>query len=219
IDGTHIGACILEAELIPYIGKKGIPTLNVMMVCDFDLCFTFISVGWDGLAHETCVFLHAINNPSMNFPKPPVGQVIPKKETLVEVLNGVRLTNNVYELRFREDKVEQVLCNKKLKIDDIKKFRDAIMNFFYFQMYYDDLPFRGFIGKMEDESWTVLLTGLLILLFMRHLKNDLKKYPSGDEEQDKEVGWKYVHSDVFRYPPQMALFCAVLGTGTQLLIM
>nr|GEY15176.1 putative nuclease HARBI1 [Tanacetum cinerariifolium] len=30
IDGTHIGACILEAEQIPYIGIKGIPTFNVM---------------------------------------------------------------------------------------------------------------------------------------------------------------------------------------------
>ncbi|GKA21884.1 transmembrane 9 superfamily member 5 [Tanacetum coccineum] len=46
-----------------------------------------------------------------------------------------------------------------------------------------------------------------------------QRYSSGDEEQNKEMGWKYDHSDVFRYPPQMALFCAVLGTGTQLLIM
>ncbi|GJT05137.1 reverse transcriptase domain-containing protein [Tanacetum coccineum] len=63
-----------------------------------------------------------------------IGQVIPKKEKLREVLNGDRLTNTVYELRFREDEVEQVLCNKTLKIDDITKFRDAVMNDFYFQM-------------------------------------------------------------------------------------
>ncbi|GJY54052.1 putative nuclease HARBI1 [Tanacetum coccineum] len=74
IDGTHIGACIPEAEQIPYIGRKGIPTFNVMAVCDFDLCFTFISVGWEGSAHDTRVFLHAINNRSMNFPKPPEGK-------------------------------------------------------------------------------------------------------------------------------------------------
>ncbi|GJQ97753.1 putative nuclease HARBI1 [Tanacetum coccineum] len=70
IDGTHIGACIPEAEQIPYIGRKGIPTFNVMAVCDFDLCFTFISVGWEGSTHDTRVFLHAINNRSVNFPKP-----------------------------------------------------------------------------------------------------------------------------------------------------
>ncbi|KAL7596865.1 hypothetical protein Lser_V15G30141 [Lactuca serriola] len=45
--------------------------LNVMATCDFDMCFTFASVGWEGSAHDTRVFLHAINTPSMNFPKPP----------------------------------------------------------------------------------------------------------------------------------------------------
>ncbi|GJY47844.1 putative nuclease HARBI1 [Tanacetum coccineum] len=54
--------------------RKGIPTFNVMAVCDFDLCFTFISVGWEGSTHDTRVFLLAINNRSMNFPKPPEGK-------------------------------------------------------------------------------------------------------------------------------------------------
>ncbi|GKC05168.1 putative nuclease HARBI1 [Tanacetum coccineum] len=71
IDGTHIGACIPEKEQVSYIGRKGVPTFNVMAMCDFDLCFTFILVGWEGSAHDTRVFLSAINNPSMNFPKPP----------------------------------------------------------------------------------------------------------------------------------------------------
>lgn len=38
-----------------------------------------------------------------------------------------------------------------------------------------------------------------------------------EEEEDKEVGWKYIHGDVFRCPQNLSLFCAVLGTGTQLL--
>nr|GEU89147.1 nonaspanin [Tanacetum cinerariifolium] len=77
------------------------------------------------------------------------GQVIPKKETLGEVLNGDRLTNTVYELRFREDEVEQVLCNKKLKIDDITKFRDAVMNDFYFQMKSSHFTNGAFMLKGE----------------------------------------------------------------------
>ncbi|XP_076927235.1 uncharacterized protein LOC143590725 [Bidens hawaiensis] len=28
IDGTHIGACILESQQLPYIGRKGVPTFN-----------------------------------------------------------------------------------------------------------------------------------------------------------------------------------------------
>ncbi|KAI3738612.1 hypothetical protein L2E82_28649 [Cichorium intybus] len=259
-----------------------------------------------------------LNNPSETYqyydlPFCSPDQLIPKKETLGEVLNGDRLTNTLYTLNFRQDKFDQILCEKKLQKDDITKFTNAISNEFYFQMYYDNLPLWGFTGKTEDESWAdfgskkgpkyyvfnhvqfdalynddqvieirafsdpnysvditdkteidikftysiswnstsidyktrmnkyskasllptqrkihwfsfingvvilMLLIGLLITLFMRHLKNDLKKYSSGDEEQDKEVGWKYVHSDVFRCPQRMALFCAVLGTGTQLL--
>ncbi|KAL4564387.1 hypothetical protein LXL04_028451 [Taraxacum kok-saghyz] len=74
IDGTHIDACIPVAEQMRYRGRKGIPTFNVMAVCDFEMCFTFISVGWEGSAHDTRVFLHAIETPTMNFPKPPEGK-------------------------------------------------------------------------------------------------------------------------------------------------
>ncbi|KAI7727155.1 hypothetical protein M8C21_029990 [Ambrosia artemisiifolia] len=259
-----------------------------------------------------------LNNPSETYqyydlPFCHPDQVIPKKETLGEVLNGDRLTNTLYNLNFRKDKANRLLCDKKLKLDEITKFKTAINADYYFQMYYDDLPLWGFIGRMEDNSWAgdgsgptyylfkhvqfdalyngdqvieirafsdpnhavditdkteidvtfsysinwnsttseyknrmnkyskasllptqrqihwfsfvnsvvilMLLMGLLTLLFMRHLKNDIKKYSSGDEEQDKEVGWKYVHGDVFRCPSRMALFCGILGTGTQLMTM
>ncbi|KAJ9560157.1 hypothetical protein OSB04_005317 [Centaurea solstitialis] len=74
IDGTHIDACIPIADQMRYRGRKGVPTFNVMAVCDFDMCFTFVSVGWEGSAHDTRVFIHAIETPSMNFPKPPEGK-------------------------------------------------------------------------------------------------------------------------------------------------
>ncbi|KAF3439443.1 hypothetical protein FNV43_RR17721 [Rhamnella rubrinervis] len=237
--------------------------------------------------------------------------VIQKQESIGEILNGDRLTNTLYKLNFREEKALETLCQKKLNVAEIAKFRDAVINDFYFQMYYDDLPMWAFIGRVEDESWTlhengpkhylfkhvqfdvlfqgnqvieiqafsdpnhvlditedvetyveftysvnwsetsvsfdsrmkkyakasllpirqkihwfsfinsiviiVLLMGLLTLLIMRRLKNDLRKSSNGDEEEDKEVGWKYIHGDVFRYPSNLSLFCAILGTGTQLL--
>ncbi|KAL2899249.1 putative nuclease HARBI1 [Bienertia sinuspersici] len=71
IDGTHIEACIPEALQMPYRGRKGIPTFNVIVVCDFDMCFTFVSAGWEGSSHDSHVFLHAIGTPEFNFPKPP----------------------------------------------------------------------------------------------------------------------------------------------------
>ncbi|CAH9131108.1 unnamed protein product [Cuscuta epithymum] len=70
IDGTHVAV----KEQLRYRGRKGIPTFNVMAVCDFNMCFTFLSVGWEGSAHDTRVFLHAIETPSLNFPHPPEGR-------------------------------------------------------------------------------------------------------------------------------------------------
>ncbi|XP_071699252.1 uncharacterized protein [Rutidosis leptorrhynchoides] len=37
IDGTHIRACITESQQLPYIGRKGVPTFNVMATCRYYL--------------------------------------------------------------------------------------------------------------------------------------------------------------------------------------
>ena len=41
IDGTRIPVVMPASKQIPYIGRKGFPTQNVMVVCDFNMCFTF----------------------------------------------------------------------------------------------------------------------------------------------------------------------------------
>ncbi|KAK2653355.1 hypothetical protein Ddye_013211 [Dipteronia dyeriana] len=41
IDGTHIPVSIFPEDQIPYIGRKGIPTQNVMAACDFKIQFIF----------------------------------------------------------------------------------------------------------------------------------------------------------------------------------
>jgi hypothetical protein len=63
-----------EDKKIPYLGRKGVPTTqNVMVACDFDLLFTFAMDGWEGAAYDTCIFLDAIHIDSVNFPKLPLG--------------------------------------------------------------------------------------------------------------------------------------------------
>ncbi|KAG8484446.1 hypothetical protein CXB51_023783 [Gossypium anomalum] len=74
IDGTHIAAILPPNEQIPYIGRKGIPTQNVMAVCDFNMCSTFVMAGWEGSAHDTRIFLDAIRDPKYKFPHPPNGK-------------------------------------------------------------------------------------------------------------------------------------------------
>jgi hypothetical protein len=47
---------ISPSKQIPYIGQKGTSTQNVMAVCDFRMCFTFVWAGWEGTAHDTRIF-------------------------------------------------------------------------------------------------------------------------------------------------------------------
>ncbi|KAK5817844.1 hypothetical protein PVK06_022772 [Gossypium arboreum] len=71
IDGTHIAAILPPNEQIPYIGTNS--TKNVMAVCDFNMCFTFVMAGWERSAHGTRIFLDAIRDPKYKFSHPPNG--------------------------------------------------------------------------------------------------------------------------------------------------
>ncbi|XP_064652360.1 transmembrane 9 superfamily member 1-like [Lineus longissimus] len=64
-----------------------------------------------------------------------------------------------------------------------------------------------------------LLMGFVTIILTRILKNDFARYNLDEEESDDldqdENGWKIIHTDVFRFPPQKSLFCAILGCGSQ----
>ncbi|KAK7861432.1 transmembrane 9 superfamily member 3 [Quercus suber] len=75
-----------------------------------------------------------------------------KKEALGEVLNGDRLVSAPYKLDFRVEKDSELVCKKTLSKEEVARFRDAVNKDYYFQMYYDDLPLWGFIGKVEKEG-------------------------------------------------------------------
>ncbi|KAF2308870.1 hypothetical protein GH714_022402 [Hevea brasiliensis] len=48
IDGTHMSAYVQEENLIQFIGRKGVPTQNIMAAYSFDMQFTFVMAGWEG---------------------------------------------------------------------------------------------------------------------------------------------------------------------------
>ncbi len=56
-----------------------------------------------------------------------------KVEGLGEVLEGDRLVNTPYAIRFRVDKEADVLCSIELHPKDLQKFRTAVKNDYYFQ--------------------------------------------------------------------------------------
>lgn len=70
----------------------------------------------------------------------------------------------------------------------------------------------------------IFLCGIVALILMRTLKNDYAKYAQDDDEMgfdrlQDDAGWKQIHGDVFRRPRYLALYCALIGTGTQLLLL
>eukprot|EP00775_Hariotina_reticulata_P013476 gene13476-13602_t len=239
-------------------------------------------------------------------------------EDLGEVLEGDRLVNTPYDIKFKQDVENHVLCAMKLDAKDLDKLRLAVRRDYYFQMFFDDdLPVWGFLGKTEKHrnksgneetsyflfthfhfdiaynddrvielnvstaasdpkktrdittgdsldvqfsysvKWkpvttpfsdrmdrysrysflpqhleihwfsiinscvtVLLLTGFLTTILLRVLKNDFMKYTRDDEmgEAEEETGWKYLHGDVFRFPPNINLFSAMVGVGTQILV-
>ena len=74
IDGTHVRTCISAKNQVAFIGRKGVPTQNIMVACSFNMQFTFVWAGWEGSAHDTHIFHDAINNNNIKFPKPPEGR-------------------------------------------------------------------------------------------------------------------------------------------------
>ncbi|KAL5553415.1 hypothetical protein UlMin_040816 [Ulmus minor] len=71
IDGVHVQARITPQNQVPFIGRKGTPTQNIMVVCNFDMQFIYALVGWEDNAHDAQIFLSALRDQGANFPKPP----------------------------------------------------------------------------------------------------------------------------------------------------
>lgn len=69
----------------------------------------------------------------------------------------------------------------------------------------------------------IFLTGLVSMILVRTLKKDYARYSKDDDTDEDRVGdesgWKQVHGDVFRPPPFLTLFSALVGTGYQLAIL
>jgi len=73
--------------------------------------------------------------------------------TLGEVLDGDRMAVSMYDVKFKQ-KVDspKILCTVSLSQDDIKRLREAIEELYYFEFVVEDLPMRGFIGRLEEEG-------------------------------------------------------------------
>ena len=111
---------------------------------------------------------------------------------LGQVLAGDRVVNSLYVLNFGQDSEKSDLCKKLLTKQDVAKFRNAVASEYYFQvsawllydrwacskwcttviqtmhvlqMYFDELPIWGFLGKIEKNFRTEELSYFLFTHF------------------------------------------------------
>ncbi|GAV76742.1 LOW QUALITY PROTEIN: DDE_4 domain-containing protein, partial [Cephalotus follicularis] len=71
LDGTLVHAIIPSSQQTVYRGRgNGKCYQNVLRICDFNMIFTFVYIGWEGVAHDSRVFTEVMAAPSNNFPFP-----------------------------------------------------------------------------------------------------------------------------------------------------
>lgn len=75
-----------------------------------------------------------------------------KHTNLGEDLSGDHKVNSLYDIRFRVPVHFQRLCEIHLTTNEIKKFINAIDQYYYYEMFLDDLPLRGFVGTKDEQG-------------------------------------------------------------------
>eukprot|EP00475_Leptophrys_vorax_P028769 TRINITY_DN41862_c0_g1_i1.p1 TRINITY_DN41862_c0_g1~~TRINITY_DN41862_c0_g1_i1.p1 ORF type:complete len:623 (+),score=67.04 TRINITY_DN41862_c0_g1_i1:89-1870(+) len=66
---------------------------------------------------------------------------------LGEVLQGNELIDSQMEFKYRMDMPKRTICSDTLKDDTAKKFKYAIENHYWYELFMDDLPIWGFVGE------------------------------------------------------------------------
>ncbi|EXB88712.1 Putative phagocytic receptor 1b [Morus notabilis] len=91
--------------------------------------------------------------PYFDFPFCPAGETINyAKKSLKQVLAGDCHAVTKYELKFREDANDKILCDKSLRKDDVEKFKDAIRRNFVYEMAYNNFTLRESVGFIDDDG-------------------------------------------------------------------
>jgi len=71
------------------------------------------------------------------------------KQRLGEGLAGDRRETSPYEVSFMDEIEWRLLCKTTLGTKELTKFKEAIHNNYFFEMFLEDLPMWGYIGDFE----------------------------------------------------------------------
>ena len=56
VDGIHIPILMPSDRGYQYINRKGFPSINMLAVCDNNMRFTWVNVGWPGSVHDARIY-------------------------------------------------------------------------------------------------------------------------------------------------------------------
>ena len=120
------------------------------------------------------------------------------------MVDGNRLAASVYELKFREDidaegGSPRRLCSVPLDGKNLAQFRKAVEEDYYFQMFYDDLPLWGFLGKVEKLIDASLPEPELRFFLFTHLHFEI--FYNGDQVIEINVSTDPAYEVDITHPP------------------
>eukprot|EP01103_Thecamoeba_quadrilineata_P019380 TRINITY_DN7821_c0_g1_i1.p1 TRINITY_DN7821_c0_g1~~TRINITY_DN7821_c0_g1_i1.p1 ORF type:complete len:607 (-),score=70.80 TRINITY_DN7821_c0_g1_i1:75-1829(-) len=91
---------------------------------------------------------------SLPFCQPSTKDIQHKHQSFAEILEGNVLQSSLYDIQFGVDSQWQQICSAELNREQIEQFKSAIDEYYFFEMYLDNLPLRGFIGTVDRSSGT-----------------------------------------------------------------
>lgn len=99
------------------------------------------------------------NNPTETYPfySLPFCEVSGKqrrhKQDLGETLSGSRKVATPYDITFLDPVSWRSLCEVSLGPKDLKEFKDAIEDDYFFELFLDDMPMWGYVGEVVHEDF------------------------------------------------------------------
>jgi len=99
------------------------------------------------------------NNPTETYPFyslpfcSTAGRQSAHKQDLGETLSGSHKVTTPYELTFLDPIPWRALCEEYLNAKELKQFKDAVEDDYFFEFLIDDLPLWGYIGEVVHEEF------------------------------------------------------------------
>jgi hypothetical protein len=77
------------------------------------------------------------------------------KQRMGESIVGDRRETSPYEISFQDTVEWRLLCQTTLYKTELEKFKEAIHNNYFFEMFIEDLPMWGYVGDATDEDFLI----------------------------------------------------------------